>query len=47
MHADLEKNDTRVVEMKEVYGINDISYQTNEDSEVKIWYWSYFDLTLI
>jgi hypothetical protein len=22
-HADLEKNDTRVVEMKEVYGIND------------------------
>jgi hypothetical protein len=33
--------------MKEVYGINDISYQTNEDSEVKIWYWSYFDLTLI
>jgi hypothetical protein len=22
-HADLEKNDTRVAEMKEVYGIND------------------------
>jgi hypothetical protein len=23
LHADLEKNDTRFVEMKEVYGIND------------------------